>query len=352
MEKTKMQLTSETVTDFWNDSCNLEELTEAVQQGAVGATSNPVIVYTVLKQEVKIFLNTLDELIEKNKEDSEDEIAWKLIREIGVKAAKILEPVFKKNNGLKGRLSLQVNPKYYRNKAKMVEHAKELSQIAPNMAIKAPATEVGIEAFEEMTACGITVNCTVCFTVPQAIACAEAIEKGLKQAGKKGIDTGKMTPYVTIMVGRLDDHLKRIMDKDRIVIDPGYLEWAGIAVFKKAYKIFQKRGYKSTLLTAAYRNHMQWSELIGGKVVLTIPYKWWNEFNTSDIEVCSRIDNPVNPQIVDELYGKFADFKKAYDEDGMKGQEFVHYGATIHTLNQFVVEYGHLLEFVRERMLR
>lgn len=352
MEKTKMQLTSETVTDFWNDSCNLEELTEAVGQGAVGATSNPVIVYNVLKQEVALFLNTLDELIEKNKEDSEDDIAWKLIREIGIKAAKILEPVFVKNNGLKGRLSLQVNPKYYRNKTKMVEHAKELSQIAPNIAIKAPATETGIEAFEEMTAYGITVNCTVCFTVPQAIACAEAIERGIKKAEQKGIDTRKITPYVTIMVGRLDDHLKRVMDKDRIVIDPGYLEWAGIAVFKKAYRIFQKKGYRSTLLTAAYRNHMQWSELVGGKVILTIPYRWWKEFNTSDIEVRPRIDDPVNPNIVDKLYRKFADFRKAYDENGMEKQEFVRYGATIHTLNQFVVEYGHLLEFVRERMLR
>lgn len=352
MGESKMQLTSKTATDFWNDSCNLEELAEAVRQGAVGATSNPVIVYNVLKQEVKLFLGTLDELIEKNREDSEDEIAWKFIKEMGIQAAKILEPVFRKNNGLKGRLSLQVNPKYYRNKSRMVEHAKELSAIAPNMAIKAPATDVGIEAFEEMTACGITVNCTVCFTVAQAIACAEAIERGLAKAAKKGIDTAKMTPYVTIMVGRLDDLLKRVMDKDRIVIDPGYLEWAGIAVVKKAYKIFRERGYRSTLLTAAYRNYMQWSEFIGGKVVLTIPYRWWNEFNASDIEVRSRIDDPVDPEIVDELHRKFADFRKAYDEDGMKGPEFARYGATLHTLNQFIVEYGHLLEFIRERMLR
>ena len=48
----------------------------------------------------------------------------------------------------------------------------------------------------------------------------------------------------------------------------------------------------------------------------------------------------------------FEDFRKAYDEDGMKPHEFVHYGATVHTLNQFISGYQDRLGFVRERMLR
>jgi len=352
MGKTKMQLTSETLSDFWNDSCNIDELSEAIRQGAVGATSNPVIVYTVIQQEANHWLGVLDSLIEDNKEDSEDEIAWKLIEHSVIEAAGILEPVFKKNNGLKGRLSVQVNPKFYRNKNKMVEHAKYLSSLAPNIAIKAPCTDVGIEAIEGMTASGICVNGTVCFSVPQALACAEAIERGLEKAQQKGIDIDKITPYVTIMIGRLDDQLRRAMKRDGVNIDPGYLEWAGIAAFKKAYKIFQERGYRSTLLAAAYRNYMQWSELIGGKVVMTITYKWWNQFNASDIEVRPRIDNPVDQKIIDRLYEKFDDFRKAYDEDGMKPSEFVHFGGSICTINEFIAGYSDLLAFVRERMLR
>ena len=352
MPKTNMQLTSETETCFWNDSCNLEELAEAIAQGACGATSNPVIVYNVWKQEESLFLEILDNLIEENMEDSEVEIAWKLIKEIGVRAAKLLEPVYRKSGGMKGRLSLQINPKIYRNKSRMVDHARELSTIAPNIAIKAPAVGAGIAAMEEMTACGIVINATVCFSLPQAIATAEAVESGLKRAEKAGIYTAKMTPYITIMVGRVDDQLKRVAERDKIAIDPGYLEWAGIAVFKKAYGIFQKRGYRSTLLAAAYRNDMQWSELIGGKVVLTIPYEWWKKFNTMNIEVRSRIDDPVSPKIVDELYKKFEDFRKVYDEDGMKMPEFIHFGATLHTLGQFMGQYSKLLECVRGRMLR
>ncbi|MBF0279969.1 MAG: transaldolase family protein [SAR324 cluster bacterium] len=346
-----MKLTSETATDFWNDSCSLKELSEAVAQGAVGATSNPVIVGSVVKGEQEIWMEVIDALILDNPNDTEEKIAWRLIETIGIRAAKILEPVFEESRGLKGRLSLQVNPMNYPNKNKMVEQAKYLSALAPNIAIKAPVTATGIEAIEEMTSTGIVVNGTVCSTLPQAIACAEAIERGLKRAGENGVDTSQMRPYVTIMVGRLDDNLRRVMSQEKISVDPGCLEWAGIAVFKKAYKIFRERGYRGTLLSAAYRNHMQWSQFIGGEVVLTIPYPWWNQFNNSDIEIRPRMEDPVDPEIVDALYRHFDAFKMAYDESGMQPEQFIRDGATIHTLKQFIAGYHDLLAFVRDRML-
>ena len=48
---------------------------------------------------------------------------------------------------------------------------------------------------------------------------------------------------------------------------------------------------------------------------------------------------------------KFDDFKQAYDEDGMQPEEFVHYGASIHTINQFIEGYEGLLKIIRDLML-
>lgn len=349
MAKSKMQLTSDTVTDFWNDSCSPKELSEAIANGAVGATSNPVIVGAIVKQET-VWEKDLALLFKNNPEAGEDEIAWQLIEQIGVAAAELLLPAFNESKGMRGRLSLQVNPMFYRSQKKMFEHAVRLSSIASNIAIKAPCTAAGLAAMEEMTANGIVVNGTVSFTVSQAVACAEAIERGLARAKAKGIDTSKMTPYVTIMVGRLDDHIKQVAKNENSDIKPEYLDWAGVAVFKKAYQIFQERGYKATLLSAAYRSVLHWSEFIGGKVVLTIPYSWWNKFNDSAVEVVERMQNPVAKEVVDALY-KFADFRRAYDIDGMQAEEFIHYGATIKTLNQFVSSYYDLLNFIREKRL-
>ena len=176
------------------------------------------------------------------------------------------------------------------------EQAVEFSNLAPNMIVKIPATAAGIDAIEEATYHGISINATVSFTLPQAIAVGEAVERGLKRREGQGKEIASMGPVCTIMVGRLDDWLKVLVEKDNIAIDPGYLEWAGVAVLKKAYRIYRERGYRTRLLSAAFRNHMHWSEFIGGDLVISPPYSWQVRFNASDIEVRSRIDEPVRPK--------------------------------------------------------
>ncbi len=351
MDKTKMQITSDFGSDWWNDSCDLKELQDAVDQGAVGATSNPVIIKMVVENKPDEWLPVIDRLISENPNGTEDDITWALVDDIGTRAAKILEPVYHQTNGEKGKLSLQVSPKYYQNPDKMVEQAKHLAGLAPNVAIKCPAIGSGLVAIEEIVSQGISINATVSFSVPQAIQCAEAVERGWKRAEENGVDTSTLSPYVTIMVGRIDDQLRRVMSEENISIDPDYLDWAGVAIFKKAYKIFNERGYKGKLLSAAFRCHMHWSELVGGKVVISMPYDWWNKFNESDIDVKARMDDDVDTKIVDQLLEKFVDFKRAYEEDGMSVDEFLRFGPSIHTLSQFLSGYDGLVSIVRGRIL-
>ena len=55
-----------TATDYWNDSCSVEELTYAVARGATGATSNPTIVGEVLKKELHLWRDRIGEMIAEN----------------------------------------------------------------------------------------------------------------------------------------------------------------------------------------------------------------------------------------------------------------------------------------------
>lgn len=351
-KESSMMKTGAYGTDFWNDSCDVNELEDALSHGAVGATSNPVIVCKVIKKYFDVYGPVIDDIVSKNPTFSEIEITWKTIEKVVIESAQKLENVYNKHKGKKGRLSVQVNPIYYRNPENMITHGLYLSKLAPNLAIKLPATDAGITAAEKLTAQGVSVMATVSFTAAQAVTVAEAIERGLKEAERNGIDTSAMAPTVVLMVGRLDDHLKRVMKEKEIVVDPGILEWAGIAVFKKTYSLFKERGYNSRLLSAAYRNHMQWSQLIGGDVILTIPYDDWKRFNNSSIEVCPRIEDPVDSSIVQELKDNFEDFGKAYDEKSLLRSEFEYFGSSVHTLNQFIEGYYELLSFVRKRMFR
>jgi transaldolase len=345
----KMALT--TPTDYWNDSCSVEELTYAIDNGAVGATTNPSIVLGVLKKEMHLWRERILQLIRDNPLWDEEQITWKLIEEMAVRGAGLLHPIFERTNGMKGRISIQTNPAFYRNAKAILEQALHFDTLADNMQIKIPVTKAGIEAIEEATSQGVNINATVCFTVPQALAVAEAVERGLNRRTTAGKSTAAMTPVCTIMIGRLDDWVHILEKKDDMVFTPGILDWAGIAALKKAYALFKERGYRARLLAAAYRHHLHWSELIGGEISLTIPYEWQRLFNTSSIEVIDRFQNPVSEAIVAEMYQRLPDFRRAYDVDGMSIEDFDSYGATVRTLRTFITSYHELIGLVRDLML-
>ncbi|HXM15017.1 MAG TPA: transaldolase family protein, partial [Candidatus Eremiobacteraceae bacterium] len=282
---------------------------------------------------------------------TEGEIAWQVVREMSAKAAELLKPIFDRQNGKNGRLSIQTDPRLYRNSDAILKQTLDFDRLAPNMIVKIPATRAGIPAIEEATYRGVSINATVCFTLPQCIAVAEAVERGFARREKEGRPIDTMGPVCTIMVGRLDDWLKVAAEKENISVDPGYFEWAGVAVLKKTYKIFRERGYRLRLLSAAFRNHMHWSEFIGGDVVISPPHAWQVRFNASGIEIKPRIGNPVDPRIVDELYKRFPDFRRAYTEDGLTLEEFDAFGATRRTLRQFIAACADLNAIIRDVMI-
>jgi transaldolase len=345
------KMTQTTSTCLWNDSASIQELTYSIEHGAVGATCNPVIVYGILKKEINVWKARIQTLIRELPTATEDEIAWQLVREVSVQSAALLKSIFDAHRGKNGRLSIQTDPRLFRDSEAIVEQVVEFSGLAPNMIVKIPVTQAGIPAIEEATYRGISINATVCFTLPQCIAVAESVERGLKRREREGKEIATMGPVCTIMVGRLDDWLKVLIEKENVSIDPGYLEWAGVAVFKKTYKIFRERGYRIRLLSAAFRNHMHWSEFIGGDVVISPPYSWQVRFNASDIEPRSRIDEPVQPKIVEELSRKFADFRRAYSEDGLAIADFDSFGPTRRTLRQFISACHDLDGLVRDILI-
>jgi transaldolase len=344
------QMTQTTPTCLWNDSASTSELTYAIDNGAVGATCNPVIVLTVVRQEMSRWMPRLAALVEENPTATEDEIGWRLVEEVSRSAARLLEPIFEQAKGRNGRLSIQTDPRYYRDTEAILGQAARFDELADNMIVKIPATAAGIPAIEAATYAGITINATVSFTVPQAVLVAEAVERGLRRREAEGKSIIHMGPVCTIMVGRLDDWLKVVAEKQGILTDPGHLEWAGVAAFKKAYEIYAERGYRTRLLSAAFRNHFHWSELIGGDVVISPPHAWQVRINNSDIPVEPRINRPVDPIIVDDLLKRFPDFRKAYDEDGLSSAELDSYGPTLRTLRQFMKASTDLAALVRDVM--
>ena len=336
-----------TPTALWNDSADPDELRQSISFGGVGATCNPAIAYTCINQRKDIWLPRIAELAEEMPAATESEIGWQGVRELSIRAAGLLEPIFDEQHGRNGRLSIQTDPRLARDSGALADQAEEFSKLAKNIIVKIPATSTGIEAIEEATYRGVSVNVTVSFSVPQAITTGEAIERGLKRREAAGEDVSTMGPVVTLMGGRLDDWIKIVARRDNLFLDPGHLEWAGVAALKRAYREFQNRGLRARVLSAAFRNVMHWSELVGGDLVVSPPFAWQKLINDSGYTVEPRIDVPVASEIMETLRS-IPEFVRAYEPDGMTPAEFDSFGATRRTLRGFLAADADLDALVRD----
>jgi len=346
-----LQQTAATATDIWNDSCAVEELAYAIGHGAVGATANPTIVHDVWKKDPARWRARVRELAGVLSTATEVDLAWAIVEEMSAAGANLLEPAFERFAGRQGRLSMQTDPTLWRTPERMLAQGVHFTSVAPNIIVKFPATRAGIRVIEEATYGGISINCTVSFSVAQAVAAAEAVERGLRRRVAEGLATDTMGPVITLMMGRLEDWLRAQAERDGIIVNPGALPWSGVAVFKRAYGIFRQRGYRARLLGAAIRHHLHWSELVGGDAVITLPSAWQKRFNSSTVEVRERIDEPVDPAYVDDLLVHFDDFRRAYEPDGLTIDDFDGFPPTVRTLRAFIASYHDLLHVVTDAQL-
>jgi len=337
-------------TDYWNDSCAVNELAYAIERGAVGATSNPPIVVEVLAKERDYWVPRIRKLACANPGWSETDLTWAVFEEMAARGAGELLPVYEREKARKGWQSIQTNPADYRDPLRMVAQGARFASLAPNIQVKFPVTRAGLAAIEEAASQGINTTATVSFSVAQAVAAAEAVERGLDRLARTGGDPAMLAPVSVIMMGRLDDWLKVVADRDEILVDPGALNWAGIAVTKRAHAIFAERGYRSRVLAAAYRHHLHWTELVGGDLSMTIPHAWQVRFNNSGIVPVSRIAVPVAPSILAEL-SRIPDFVRAYEPTGLSSEEFDSFGPTVRTLRGFIAACHELASAIRDIVL-
>ena len=336
--------------DYWNDSCAEDELLYAIERGATGATTNPVIVKNVLKKEMPFWRNKIQEIADNASIGSEEDVAWAVIEMIAQERSKLLLPVYERFQGKKGRISVQTNPRNYRNAAKMLEQATHFDKLASNIQVKIPCSAAGVQAMEEATYRGISINSTVCFTVAQAVAVAEAVERGMARRQQEGLPTQTMSPVCTLMFGRVEDYFRQYCLENGYMLDPISIDWTAVAIFKRTYQIYQERGYTTRLLASGPRHFNHWSQIIGGNYAMTINHTWQERINNSGFAIRNTVDDPVDQDVLDRLYS-VPEFVLVYDETALSINDFEHFGAFRLTLSSFLSGYDELLGIIRDFML-
>jgi len=215
----------------------------------------------------------------------------------------------------------------------MLDMARRLTKWAPNICVKLPVTNAGLEVLEECIAEGMTIAGTASFTVPQVLAIGDRHMKGLSRAKKNGVKLGRC--FAVVMVGRLDEYIRDVAHDRKSDVTESDIIQSGTAVMKRAYKMFGERGYEAVLMPAAMRGTYHVTSLSGSSIVISIAPKMAELFLKDDQPHVTHIDEPVDDQVIKRLMG-ISEFVRAYEPDGMTPEDFITYGVTQRTMTQFV----------------
>ena len=325
-------LSGNTASVYWHDSAIIEELDAAMENGAVGMTTNPFLIASTLKAQPDFWRSVLPGVPEDVQGDARAE-EW-IAQVTGWLANNKLAPLCSTGK-FAGYVCAQTKPCKPGDTEGMIATARHYAAQAKNknIVVKFPATRGGLEAIEACAAEGINVAATVSFTVPQVLAMGEAYQRGREKAIANGIKPG--IGIAVLMVGRLDDYLRDVMNDTRAKATEADIIWAGTAAIKRAYGIFKERQYDCVLMPAGCRGGYHIAELAGGDYVMSIAPGIAKALLNNE-EFVEKYDRPVDAGILDRL-NDMSEFRKAYEPDGMGVNDFITFGSCNRTLDQFVL---------------
>ena len=197
-------------TKLWLDSIDPDLVKINRQQGASGATSNPIIVSDLIKTG-----RFDDRIVALVKEGLDDEtIAWQVTDQLVKGAQEVFAPVWAETHGNDGYVSFELDPlledaactlSIADKSAKYIELGKKWAAGHTNRMIKVPATPGGLGALEELCAAGITLNVTLIFSHRQYLLAREAVWRGAQR--RASLD--KFKSVFSIFVSRIDVYTKQ-----------------------------------------------------------------------------------------------------------------------------------------------
>src|SRR6266566_3723605 len=208
-----------------------------------GMTSNPTIFEKAIAGS-EDYDAQLRQLASQNK--SRDQIYDELVLKDIADAADVFRPVYDRNNGNDGFISIEVLPTIANDTKSTIAEASRLFKLLnrPNVMVKIPATPEGLPAIEESTANGININITLLFSNDVYGQVMEAYLRGLERRVEKNLPIEKIRSVASFFVSRIDTQAdKQIEEKMKQTGDrelESLLGKIAIANAKMAYQQFKQ----------------------------------------------------------------------------------------------------------------
>src|SRR5919107_6056877 len=182
------------------------------EDGVSGVTSNPTIFEKAIAGTDR-YAEALEECARRglNARDTFFDLGFRDIRD----GADMLREVFDRTEGQDGYVSFELPPELADDAQGSVEQAKVIRARIdrPNILIKVPGTEAGVEAFEQLTADGVSVNVTLLFSVERYEEIAEAYIRGLERRLEAGEPIDRIASVASFFVSRVDGKIDAKLDE-------------------------------------------------------------------------------------------------------------------------------------------
>ena len=339
-----LRVTQQTPTEFWINNPTRAQADLAISLASSGCTNNPSYTQKMIDHptEGAYALKILDETIQEVKDD------WQAVAEFQRRLVKPIAerflPIFQKNAGRKGFVSIQGDPIHEEDPDVIIREALENRKVSPNICCKVPTTQAGLNAMEYLISQDIPLNATEIFGIHQAVVLCETYQQASRKYGKSP------QLYISHIAGIYDDYLQNVVKKEAVDISPDVLWQAGLAVARKLYQIMEERQYPGIFVAGGARGLHHFTEMVGGKVCCTINWEGTaDKLIEQDPPVVYRLFNPVPQQVIDELIEKLPDFKRGYLEDGLEVEQFEDFGPVNLFRSIFINSWNRVFDLVRER---
>jgi len=265
------------------------ELARMMNEDAVtGVTSNPTIFQKAISQGVS-YDEQLRELVG-HEEDAKEIFIALAGRDIG-EACDLMRSVWDEGNGLRGYVSMEVDPTLAYDSAGTLAEAQRLHALVdkPNLYVKIPGTEPGLSPIEEMIAAGKSINVTLIFALERHREVMEAYIRGIERLVEAGGDPRPVSSVASYFVSRVDTEADKRLDaigghdelKGRLAVANAklaYQNWKEVFAGERWEALEAKGASKQWCLWAststknpAYRDVLYVEELIGPETINTMP---------------------------------------------------------------------------------
>jgi transaldolase len=323
-------LNHETPTRWWHDSAIPSEIDAAIENGALGVTTNPVLAFKALQADPAFWAEDVAKI---PPDVSGAPRVEALLKIVTTYAAGRFRDIYANTEGRHGYALAQVNPSDADSSDNMLVQGLAYASWAENIAVKLPTTGAALPVVEELAARGIAVCTTLNFSVSQALAADEAYARGVKRAKANGVSVRPC--FIVQQGGRFDEYVSDVARDNRLPVRDESLMWAGNAICKRSYRLLQKRGSASLIMPAGLRGAHHLSEIAGAKMVLSLQTRVQRMILDANLPKETHIDDLVDESILSDLM-QVDEFVRAYAPDGLKKEDFIKFGITQRTLSQFL----------------